>query len=75
MHWDNNKLTNFLADPYFGVYRDDRNTGSWRIAFVDRYPHISGYSYHYQFVRFDERMRIEQVNASTQIVAGRGQGE
>ena len=68
LHWRASKDPQYwLADPYFGVYRPDREAENWRFAFIDRYPHLQGYAYQYQFVSFDERNVLQTVRLSTLV--------
>ena len=72
VHWDrvqSDKDDEFrLNDPYFGMYRIEGNNG-WRLAFIDRYPHINGYQYRYQFVVFTNNHTVEKSFFSGLVTA------
>lgn len=72
LHWGDAKSATgenigVLSDPYFGVYRPDTSGEDWRLVFIDRYPHLQGYRYQYQFVSMDQYGAIASVSQSSQI--------
>ena len=72
VHWDrvqSDKDDEFkLNDPYFGMYRIEDNNG-WRLAFIDRYPHINGYQYRYQFVVFTNNHTVKKTFITDLVTA------